>query len=854
MRIFLVLGLLLGALCAHAQLGVLRGTVSASDTKDLLVGVNVIAENGSGVTTDIDGTFEITLNPGTQTIIFRYIGFEPLEKTYQIKAGEATEVKVALDPSVSQLEMVVISAGRYEQRLEELTVSMEVIKPYLIENRNNTNISQVLDQTPGVILVDGEPQIRGGSGYSFGAGSRVQVLLDDIPMLSGDIGRPNWGYLPTENVEQIEVIKGASSVLYGSAALSGVINLRTAYPRDEPITKVSIFNGVYSAPRTSPDLYWRDPDYRHELGVYHPVQNVVSAPMQGGANFFHSRKVGQLDVTFGANLFSDMGFTGPETPDKFDENGRPLVWDSIEESGDTLFRRPAQMSENRARGNLNLRYRFKDIEGLSVGINSNAMYSLSSFALLWLDADTGLYRPRTRGITTTEQLNFNIDPYVEYIGKKGRNHKLKTRYFHLDNENTNNQSNYSRTYFAEYTVSQDFSHYGIEGLNITAGGMTTYTDAWSNLYVANERGDGENFAHNSALFMQIDKRLFDRLTLSGGVRYEWFRINNDFREAPIFRAGANYRVLDGTFVRASIGQGIRFPTIGERFIVTAVGGQNIFPNPDLQAERSYNAEFGVKQGFEVGGFRGFVDAAVFYQEFDNFIEFTFGTWGVPEPLGPGFNIQQLNEILGFRSVNTGPALVRGLDFSVMGQGKIGNIELNLLFGYTYVQPVALDPDKVYSVSGLETALGDNYPVVPEDPADQMGLQPVFAPITYRNTSSFGDGSLLKYRVEHMAKLDIEATYKGFSMGTSVRMNTPIRNIDRAFIVLDTDMFLPSGVTQWMEDNQNPIYVVDIRASVKVSKRSKVALIVNNLYNTEYAIRPLSIESPRLTMLQYSLEI
>ena len=56
-------------------------------------------------------------------------------------------------------------------------------------------------------------------------------------ILSGDIGRPSWSFLPIENLEQVEVIKGASSVLYGSAALSGVINVRTVYPRLEPRTR-----------------------------------------------------------------------------------------------------------------------------------------------------------------------------------------------------------------------------------------------------------------------------------------------------------------------------------------------------------------------------------------------------------------------------------------------------------------------------------------------------------------------------------------------------------------------------------------------------------------------------------------
>lgn len=837
---------------AFTQHATIHGTVTDAKSGETLIGVNIFAGESNGVATDIEGAYSLKLAPGTHNITFKYVGYEPVKVPLTVSAGDDIARSIEMQPTLNQLDMIVVSAGRYEQKLEELTMSMEIIKPYLIENRNNTNIAQVLDQAPGVILVDGEPQIRGGSGYSFGAGSRVQVLLDDIPMLSGDIGRPNWGYLPTENVEQLEIIKGASSVLYGSGALSGVINLRTAYPRDEPKTKVSVFSGMYSAPRSDENLYWRDSNYEHELGVYHPVQSVVKNPMQGGANFFHSRKVKQLDVVFGANLFTDMGSTGPEFADKFDENGKPLVWDSIEESGDTLWRKPSQMSENRIRGNLNLRYRFKKVEGLSVGINSNAMYSKSSFALLWAHADTALYRPRTRGITVTKQLNFNVDPYIDYVGRNGGKHKLKTRYYHLDNENTNGQSNWSRTYFAEYTASQDFSHYGIDGLNITAGAMTTYTTARSELFIANTAGDGNNEAHNNALFMQIDKQFFERFTISGGMRYEWYRVNEDVMSAPIFRAGANLRLLDGTFVRASFGQGIRFPTIGERFIVTSVGGQNVFANPDLQPERSYNAEFGVKQGFEVGQFRGFIDAAVFYQEYDNFIEFTFGPWGtyvIENGGNVGIDIMNLGNIIGFRSVNTGKASVKGIDLSMVGEGKLGPVAINMMLGYSYVLPQSLDPDEPYAEPEMLDLVNQEYnaPFINEV---------ILGEITYNNTSSFSDGNLLKYRVEHMGKMDIEGTYKRFSLGTSLRVHTPIRNIDKTFVMLDDDGYglLSTGVNQWMQEHTSPTWIMDIRASFKISDRSKVSFIVNNLLNTEYALRPLTIERPRLTMLQYAYEI
>ena len=125
--------------------------------------------------------------------------------------------------------------GKYEQKIEEITVSMEVIKPSLIENKNTTNIQTAMDQVPGVNITDGQANIRGGSGWSYGAGTRVLVLVDDMPLISGDAGQVQWKLIATENINQVEVIKGASSALYGSSALNGIINIRTAFPSQKDI-------------------------------------------------------------------------------------------------------------------------------------------------------------------------------------------------------------------------------------------------------------------------------------------------------------------------------------------------------------------------------------------------------------------------------------------------------------------------------------------------------------------------------------------------------------------------------------------------------------------------------------------
>src|SRR5690606_18823476 len=140
------------------------------------------------------------------------------------------------------------TASRKKQKMEEISVSMEILPATIIETKNTYNLETAMEQIPSVNIIDGQANIRGGSGFSYGAGSRVMVLLDGMPMIAGDANDVKWNYLPVENIDQVEVLKGASSVLFGSAALNGVINVRTEAPGENTGTKVGFFQGIYDNP------------------------------------------------------------------------------------------------------------------------------------------------------------------------------------------------------------------------------------------------------------------------------------------------------------------------------------------------------------------------------------------------------------------------------------------------------------------------------------------------------------------------------------------------------------------------------------------------------------------------------
>lgn len=223
-----------------AQNATIQGIVKDINTNEPLIGANVLAGE-TGTVTDENGAYALYLSPGKYKLEVSYVSYTKMIATIEVKANDNLTKNFSLEVEEILLQTTTVTSGRYDKPLGEVTVSLEVLKPNLLESNNTVNISSILEKVPGVSVIDGQANIRGGSGYSYGAGSRVLLLLDDIPILTADAGFPNWQDIPVENISQIEVVKGAASALYGSSALNGVINVRTAYAKAEPETKVATF-------------------------------------------------------------------------------------------------------------------------------------------------------------------------------------------------------------------------------------------------------------------------------------------------------------------------------------------------------------------------------------------------------------------------------------------------------------------------------------------------------------------------------------------------------------------------------------------------------------------------------------
>lgn len=796
-NIFSILTIVLLSSSSLAQdKGVFKGVVKEGEEPVIGANIQLLSDKSKGSATNIDGEFAFESPVGMQQFIVSYVGMRTDTIEAEILKDEITTRVIQMISNSEVLRAVDVRVGKFDTEIKDMTISMEVIRPALIENKNTRSIETVLDQTPGLNIMDGEPQIRGGSGFTFGVGSKVAVLVDDMPMLSGDAGRPEWGFVPVENIEQVEVIKGAASVLSGASALSGAIHIKTAEPGVKPLTKINLYSGFYSEPQYDSALWWNDYPYIH------------------GLNFLHTRKIGQLDLTIGGLVNLDHGYLGAPKPGEF-------VIDTITNFTDD------QMKSQKGRMNVGLRYHPKKLEGLTFGLNANVMYNNTNLTLAWLDDTSGIYRAYPGGVILQTQTIFNIDPYVNYFTKNGMKHAIKSRWLSTSNEMSANQSNYSDVYFADYQFKHTFKKFN--DLKFIAGASTTQTYSFSEIFIAS--GDSTNTLANYSGYLQLEKTILERLNVSFGFRGESYFLNDTTHDAAtIMRGGLNYKLTEGTNIRMSYGQGYRYPTIAERFIRTKVGTFGVFDNPDLKPETSWNVEAGLRQGYKFGNLKGYIDLAVFKQHYENTIEYLFGFWD------PTFSFA----IAGFRFMNTGSSQVVGLDASMAGfYENEKKSKVTYIIGYNYIMPTTLEPDVVFAEDYRPGGNGE---------------------FSYNTTSSDSSLRILKYRFLHTFKIDAEYTYRNkFSIGGSARYFSKIENLDQAIIDFEEVTFNSGGSLQgiryndFYENQQKGNVVFDTRVSYSFLGQYKAAIVVSNLMNKTYSLRPLKVEPMRTIMLQLSVK-
>jgi outer membrane cobalamin receptor len=735
---FPFIALFLSALSSITEAqSIVRGKVFDNNTLEPLHGVYVIFQKSQGTTTDLSGNYYFESDTGTLSITFKFVGYKPVARSIILKSNITFELNVGLDMEIQEIGQIVVSANRTEQKVAELAVSMDILKSSDFLKTHITDAQELINKTPGIEILDGQASVRGGSGFSYGVGSRVLALIDGLPVLSPDAGSIKWQFLPLENISQVEIIKGASSVLYGSSALNGIINFRTADATNIPVTQFFAEAGIFGKPKDKNWIWWSSPRFF------------------SSASFSHLRKIGKTDLGIGISLLNDNGYR------KFND-------------------------EKLGRISLKLKHYNEKIKGLNYGLNINSGYTAKRDFILWENAESGALKQDTSTVSFLHGTFLAIDPYMSFNNGGRFKHDLRIR-FQLSNNrfpvrHENNSDAYSL--YAEYLVNYKLS----ELFNVTAGLSENYSKVLSNFF-------GNHEGMNIAGFAQLEANPLPRLNIAAGLRLEQNTLDNTKdKTVPVFRTGINWQAADFTFIRASFGQGYRYPSIAEKYASTTLGSVKIFPNPFVKPESGWSSEAGIKQGILIGQTTGQADLSVFFSQNSNLIEYPFGTY--PDPATGISN-------LGFRADNVEQARVYGYELEFILNRAFGDLNTSLSGGYTYIYPVE-----------------------------------------FNKTTNKSSDIYLKYRRKHSGKISMNSSYKKFDMGISVYAKSKILSIDNVFLnELTRESILPGFYNYWTGHNTGYI-LIDGNIGYRLSELLTLSLAVKNITNTEYMGRPGDIQPQR----------
>ncbi|MCC8035144.1 MAG: TonB-dependent receptor [Rikenellaceae bacterium] len=905
-----------------------EGHVYDETTREPLIGATVIyIVRGETLGTSTDGTgyYRVDVPDGGANLVFSYLGYEEFHAPVVVGARETLTRDIYMKPEVQLLQNVVVSAGRYEQKLSELTVSMDVLDRNVIARQIPTDLTDVLSKLPSVDVTDNQPSIRGGAGWTYGVGSRALVLVDGMSVLGAANGAIAWNIIPMENIEQVEVLKGASSVLYGSSALNGLINVRTGRPGLVPKTTLKLYAGIYGNPANDDYTWWdkslwKDGKYEVKPFLRSSVFSGVRNPMYEGIDMSHSRRIGNFDFNLGMNFLTDEGYRDQGYRKRFRLGG-------------------------------NLTYHQPHSEIMNYGVNYNIMTDKYGDFLIWRSVDEPL---RASSFTTMgrEGNTFNIDPFFNFINTRNNTaHRIKARFQYegdnivsgaetslldlLENMGTDYQGiidlagNFTgdgdlmgwlmpaitslvegdlkgvlgwgrdelnkifpNADTADYMdliaflmnnglplgdsselipwlinsldpkpakthVSKNYTYYldyqfnkKIGDAQFTVG--TTYHHVTNNSVVT-----GNHQSDNISLFFQYYQTIWNRHTGTLRARAEYYRVDDHKKEAetkmfgvempfkPAFRGGLNYQLAEYTFLRGSVGQGYRYPSLVEKYARQDIGGAGVFPNKNLKAETSINAEIGLIQGYKVGPFQGFVDIAGFYTYYKNMIEFRIGFFenygdynmidGIGQLIGAMFSGNGIG--LGANFYNVDRARIYGLDISTNGTYNISpGMKFLYNIGYVYTEPI--DPD-YKKKNEIENAYTD-----------------VLQMKEKSNTSKY-----LKYRQKHTFKGSIDFEWNRLTIGTNFAWKSRTLSVDYIFLderprtdgkleIMDyvRDVLFGHNGTEnfasyWKRTNKD-YWLWDLRAGVKATDQLNFQVSVHNVMNKEYSVRPMALGQPR----------
>lgn len=516
---------------------------------------------GTSIFSEADGTFRIATAPEGCRLQASLTGFQPA--TGDCRSDVPVKLALGVAPVA---EHIVVSATRTDAPAGQVATSVTVFDAAEIERRQEPPLADLLRGAPGTTVVRvGAPGTVTTMFVRGGESNYTKVLLDGIP-LNEPGGAFNLSNVTTENLERVEFVRGANSALYGSDAMTGVIQLLTRRgERARPDVRIRLEGGNFSTARGSAGVSAKAGrfDYSFDVAGFSTDNEQVN-------NRFRNAT---LSGSGGAALGNGatLRFVGRA------ERGRTGT------PGQVAFGRPDRDAFYK---------RHDGAWGVAFDQNAGAFHQHASYGL---------------AISHQASTNLVLDPpYTPTF--KGRTAPFQFSDFAFDSRT--DLRRHHAGYQVDRTISTSSAGTHVETVLVDWDGQRAkLSNALAGTTVLASRDNvGVTLQHQA---------LWSRAFVTAGVRFEH---NASFGNATVPRISAAWYARTGgdaigaTRISASAGRGIKEPTIIQSFSPNPF----FLGNPDLQPERINRAlELGLEQRFARDRLR--VAAAWFDNEYRNII-------------------------------------------------------------------------------------------------------------------------------------------------------------------------------------------------------------------------------------------
>ncbi len=502
------------------------------------------------------------VNPARNTSIIRIscIGYAALSDT--VKANQKSEIR--MNPTVFSLDEVVVTGSFRPQRADKSIYNIKVVGQKKIEEQGANNLKDLLTNQVN-LSISQDPALGSSLKIKGLTGNNVKILIDGVPVIGRMGGNIDLTQLNLYNIDHVEMVEGPMSVIYGSDALAGAINIITKENR----------NSNLAASANS---------YYETAGTYNFDGNISlrkkrhSFSFSAGRNFFDG---------FSTDTLRSQAWKPKE------QYNADLYYMYSHDKAKIKYQISFMRETLLDKGNL-LEPRFYtafDSWFYSTRLNNRLDYdrNLKNGLSIKMLASYSVYqRQKETYLKDLSNLTQTLSPNTS------------------DQDTTNFYSFVYRFVLGKEDVSKK--------LNYSAG-----------IDLNNETGTGKRIADNRqqigdyAFFASIRYTPLSKVSLQPGLRMAY---NTSFSVPPVPSVNIRWEPSARFSIRGSFARGYRAPTLKELYIYFVDVNHNIQPNPDLRPEYGHNFDLAMTFNTEKEKkihYSG-VDLGLFYNNMHNIIQ------------------------------------------------------------------------------------------------------------------------------------------------------------------------------------------------------------------------------------------